>query len=175
MCPPRCPSVHFACTHTPTRHTSHAHWAPCTSNAVGLLSMLDVETRGSPPLAPPPRVGSLASLTRTTHRRLGGGLRGSCAAAGLCRLHVTSPRLPEITRDYPRLPEIARDYPRAVPSSCDTGARRQLTRMFETTNRSVQITSEANHGQSANKQRIVRVKLLLIRCIIRLIVYPQCM
>ena len=28
---------------------------PCTLNAVGLLS-LDVETRGSPPLAPPPRV-----------------------------------------------------------------------------------------------------------------------
>ena len=44
---------------------------PCTLNAVGLLS-LDVETRGLPPLAPPPRVCGEVYLTLPylTHVRL---------------------------------------------------------------------------------------------------------
>jgi len=51
-------------THTHTAQLTHAHWAlaPCTLNAVGLLSS-DVETRGLPPLAPPPRVCGEVCLT----------------------------------------------------------------------------------------------------------------
>merc|ERR1712086_1181016 len=48
-------------THTHT-HTSPTRTGPCTLNAVGLLSS-DVETRGLPPLAPPPRVCGEVYLT----------------------------------------------------------------------------------------------------------------
>ena len=54
------------CAHT---HRSPTRTGPCTFNAVGLLS-LDVETRGSPPLAPPPRVcGEKFTLPYLTLRR----------------------------------------------------------------------------------------------------------
>ena len=43
-------------------HRSPTRTGPCTLNAVGLLS-LDVETRGLPPLAPPPRVCGEVYLT----------------------------------------------------------------------------------------------------------------
>ena len=48
-------------THTHT-HRSPTRTGPCTLNAVGLLSS-DVETRGLPPLAPPPRVCGEVYLT----------------------------------------------------------------------------------------------------------------
>ena len=57
--------------HTPLTHAQHG---PCTLNAVGLLS-LDVEMRGSPPLAPPHLVCdcgevhlTLPYLARSAHR-----------------------------------------------------------------------------------------------------------
>ena len=53
------PLLHSAHTHT---HRSPTRTGPCTLNAVGLLS-LDVETRGLPPLAPPPRVCGEVYLT----------------------------------------------------------------------------------------------------------------
>ena len=70
-------------THTHT-HRSPTRTGPCTLSAVGLLS-LDVETRGLPPLAPPPRVCGEVYLTlpylrkvknsqaRTGHQRGMGG------------------------------------------------------------------------------------------------------
>ena len=54
------PSSH---THTHLHtHRSPTRTGPCTLNAVGLLSS-DVETRGLPPLAPPPRVCGEVYLT----------------------------------------------------------------------------------------------------------------
>ena len=54
-------SPFYTHTHTHT-HRSPTRTGPCTFNAVGLLS-LDVETRGSPPPAPPPRVCGEVYLT----------------------------------------------------------------------------------------------------------------
>ena len=56
-----CSDVTHTHTHTHT-HRSPTRTGPCTLNAVGLLS-LDVETRGLPPLAPPPRVCGEVYLT----------------------------------------------------------------------------------------------------------------